>query len=93
MGVSRDGRTVYSRAATTFAYGTHSFSWPVPREPGTYVVRLGAKDLAGNVAVVDGAVQVVPTRKPAARVAAASGRAAHQRRPAEPRGFSMLDRP
>lgn len=93
MAVSRDGRTVYSRAATTFAYGTHSFSWPVPREPGTYVVRIGAKDLAGNTAVVDGAVQVVPTRKPAARVAAASGGAALQQRPAEPRGFSMLDRP
>src|SRR4051812_1037663 len=90
MVVSRGGRAVYSRAATTFAYGTHSFSWPVPREPGTYVVRIGAKDLAGNAAVVDGAGKVLPAGRPAARRA---GVAAAQRRPARPRGFSVVDRP
>ena len=70
MVVSRDGRAVYSRAATTFAYGTHTLSWPVPSEPGLYTVRIGAKDLAGNTAVVDAAVRVLPAKKrPGAKAA------------------------
>jgi hypothetical protein len=63
MVVSRDGRTLYSRAATSFAYGRHSFSWPVPRRPGLYTVRIGAEDLAGNEAVVDAPVEVLPRRR------------------------------
>ena len=75
MVVSRDGRTVYSRAATTFAYGTHSFSWPVPREPGTYVVRIGAKDLRERRRRRRGGAGCRPASR--RRVAAASGRARH----------------
>jgi hypothetical protein len=95
MVVSRDGRPVYSRAATTFAYGRHSFAWPVPRQPGVYTVRIGAKDLAGNAAVVDGAVRVLPAGAAAARDGAASRRAlaAAPQRPARARGLSMVDRP
>jgi hypothetical protein len=63
MVVSRDGRPIYTRAPTTVTYGSHTLSWPVPRRPGVYTVRLGAKDLAGNAAVVDGSVVVQPAAR------------------------------
>jgi hypothetical protein len=63
MVVARDGRPIYTRAPVSLAYGRHTLSWPVPRRAGVYTVRLGAKDLAGNSAVVDGTVEVLPARR------------------------------
>ena len=62
-----DGRRLYSRAPVVLSYGRKTLWWPVPRRPGFYTVRLGARDLAGNEAVVDGTVEVLPARRPAAR--------------------------
>lgn len=62
--VSRVGVTITQGTSTklltsaSFPYGTHSFTIPALRQPGSYSVRLTATDLAGNFAAVDGALQV-----------------------------------
>jgi hypothetical protein len=68
MVVSGRSRALYSRVAETFVRGTHTLWWPVPRRAGTYTVRLNATDLAGNPAVAEGTIEVLPpTRRPAPR--------------------------
>ncbi|MGH3417722.1 MAG: D-glucuronyl C5-epimerase family protein, partial [Actinocrinis sp.] len=51
--ITRAGRTLFATSAD-FPYGTHSFSIPRLRRPGSYGVVLTATDLAGNFARVTG---------------------------------------
>jgi hypothetical protein len=62
--VSHVGVTITQGASTTFLtsasfpYGTHSFTVPALRRPGSYGVRLAATDLAGNFTAVNGTLRV-----------------------------------
>ncbi|MGI8863707.1 MAG: D-glucuronyl C5-epimerase family protein [Solirubrobacteraceae bacterium] len=51
------GRTVLSTSAE-FGYGVHAFAIPALAHMGSYTVRLGATDLAGNYSLISGEVQV-----------------------------------
>jgi hypothetical protein len=48
----RHGRAVFSTSAVV-GRGRHHFTWSHPPRPGRYVLRVGATDLAGNVAEPD----------------------------------------
>jgi hypothetical protein len=58
----RTGQTALATSAT-YGYGVRALTW-TPRHSGTYVVKLFARDLAGNVSRAEGSVVV---SKPPAR--------------------------
>jgi hypothetical protein len=59
---SPSGGTVLSTSAS-FGYGTRYVSF-TPDEPGTYAVRIGARDLAGNRAHSEAVLDVAPPSAP-----------------------------
>ena len=61
--VAPDGRTVLSVAPGAIGYGKRTVSWPVPRKPGIYTVRIAATDLAGNRGGAEGSIEVLKPRK------------------------------
>ncbi|MEA2312051.1 MAG: hypothetical protein QOE28_2019 [Solirubrobacteraceae bacterium] len=61
--VQRAGKLVYTRPIGLLAYGRRTLGWQVPRRKGTYDVTVAVRDLAGNAATTDGAVQVLAPRK------------------------------
>ena len=63
--ISLAGRTVWTNAATVEG-GKPRLLWVTPSRPGTYVVQLKARDLAGNEAGASGTI-VVSRRGPAAK--------------------------
>jgi hypothetical protein len=57
MTITRDGQTSLSTSATV-SYGSHGYTWKVPRSPGLYTVTLSGTDLAGNFARVTATITV-----------------------------------